>query len=294
VQRLRGMSGGEVLQGLSEGHGQQSTLDFRLLGPIEIILEGKPHAPGGRAEQSLLALLLLNPGQVLPAARLIELLWEEAGMPADPVNALQNRVSKTRRVLAGLGTSTPALATTAGGYRLELPRSAVDVHRFTDALEHARRITDSPAEADLAYEAALGVWRGSALSGLEAEPWAEKEISRLHDLRLAATEERLSLAVASGRQREVLEQIRQLVDEHPLREGMTHLLMRALYLSGRQAEALDTYHKLRVNLDEQLGLEPSPHVRDLEARILRQDPELGLRRPVASCPAPSSDLVRRP
>ncbi|KAA1427400.1 AfsR/SARP family transcriptional regulator [Nocardioides antri] len=251
-------------------------LDFRLLGPFEVVAADGAVVSVGRAERSLLALLLLNPGKVLPSSRIIHLLWEEEQIPRDPANALQTRVSKVRRTLAQLPGDAPRLTTTPGGYRLDVPRAAVDVHRFSDLVAEARhRVVESPAEAEHALEQALGLWRGPAFSGLENAPWTEPEARRLDDLRVSAAEERLSLAIAAGRAREVIDPIRSLVDDQPTHEGLTALLMRALYLSGRQADALDAYHRLRQVLDDELGLEPSAHLRVLESQILRQDPALG-------------------
>lgn len=252
------------------------TLDFLLLGPFEVLAVDQPPLTLGRAEQSLLALMLLNPQQVLPSSRLVSLLWEEATLPADPLNALQNRVSKTRRALSALGADAPELVTVSGGYRLDVQKESVDVHRFTSHLARARRAAaESPASAEAELAAALALWRGTPLAGLEDEPWVSKEAHRLGELRLEATEERLSLAIATGRQREVVDELRRLVEANPLHEGMAHLLMRSLYLSGRQADALQVYRDLKRTLDDELGLEPSVHLRDLEASILRQDPELG-------------------
>ena len=115
-----------------------TNLDFRLLGPFEVLAVDRATLTLGRAEQSLLALMLLNPQEVLPSSRLVSLMWEAATLPADPLNALQNRVSKTRRALSALGADAPQLVTVSGGYRLEVPRESVDVHRFTAHVARAR------------------------------------------------------------------------------------------------------------------------------------------------------------
>ncbi|MFC0682645.1 BTAD domain-containing putative transcriptional regulator [Lysobacter korlensis] len=249
-------------------------MEFRLLGPFEVLVDGATVPIGGQAERSLLALLLLHPGEAQSTSRLIEQLWGDDSAPVDPVNAVQIRVSKLRRALSRLGPTPPALVTSAGGYRLEVDPDAVDVHRFLKDVADARNESD-PAASESRLAAALELWRGAPLIDFLDEPWATAEADRLKEVRLAAAEERIGAALRGGRARSVLDEVRRLVDANPLHEALAGLLIWALYLLGRQADALAAYQLIRERLDEELGLEPSTALRELEARVLRQDPALG-------------------
>lgn len=249
---------------------------FRLLGAMELDLDGRPAKLPGPAERKLLALLLLSPGRTVPTSTLMDRLWSEGTLPDNPVNAVQLRVSKLRRALAGLGLDV--VRRESSGYRVDVDPSTVDVHvfalRIRDArAEIARAGTPSAAAVEL-YDAALGLWRGDPLADFAGEMWASVEAARLVQLRLAAMTERAQVVLALGRHSEVVASLGSVVREQPQQEALAGLLMTALFQGGRQAEAVEIFLRTRTVLDDELGLEPSAQLRTLYQRILRQDPQL--------------------
>lgn len=252
---------------------------FRLLGPMEILVNGRPEAMPGAAERAVLVQLLLSPGRTIPATMLVDRLWSESSLPVDPMNALQIRVSKLRRSLNKIGV--PEVVTREGvGYRANVDPASVDAIDFVARVREAR----SRSEADDggarvaslgAYDEALALWQGDALSDFAAEQWAAMEAARFSKLKLTALTERAQIALALGRQAEVVADLEPLVAHDPTLESLTGLLMVALYRSDRQTEALEAYHRTRQVLDESLGLEPSLTLRSLHERVLRQDEALG-------------------
>ncbi len=250
---------------------------FRLLGPMEIEVGGQPARLPGAAERALLAQLLLAPGRTIPATTLVDRLWAESALPVDPMNALQVRVSKLRRSLSAIGAAD-LVARDGVGYRATVEPEWVDAVDFVSRVR-AVRAPAPTREGDLdrleAYDDALGLWRGEALSDFNTEPWATPEAIRLAELRLAALTERAQIALALDRHHEVVGDLEPMVAADPTHESLAALLMVALYRSGRQADALDVYARTRVTLDESLGLEPSASLRSLHERVLRQDPSLG-------------------
>jgi len=259
-------------------------LRFRLLGPMEIVFEGRALSLPGSAERALLAQLLLSPGRTIPASMLIDRLWAESSLPVDPTNALQIRVSKLRRSLKA--NHTPDLVTREGvGYRANVDPQAVDAIDFANQVRLARAATAEAAgqqmgpetlETNLAvYDAALDLWRGEPLSDFDTEQWAISEAARLNALRITALTERAQTALALGRHDEVVHDLEPVVGGDPTLESLAGLLMVALYRSGRQADALEVYARTRHTLDEALGLEPSVTLRSLQERVLRQDESLG-------------------
>jgi predicted ATPase/DNA-binding SARP family transcriptional activator len=250
-------------------------VEVRLLGPLEVVVDGEVHRLPGAGERGLLALLALQAGRVAPADRLVDALWGEE-LPANPANALQLRVSKLRRALAAMGGPAEAVVTRPPGYVLDAGLARVDAARAAGDVQSARELAaanDVAAALD-AYRRALDTWRGPALAEFGDAPWAVGEARRLEELQLAAAEERLALELEVGRHAEVLDEIEALVDAQPLRERPYGLLMLARYRAGRQADALAAYQQARDVLGEELGLDPSPELRELEAAILRQDEAL--------------------
>ncbi len=254
-------------------------LGFRLLGPMEIVVGGRTTRLAGAGERALLAQLLLSPGRTIPATMLVDRLWAESALPADPMNALQVRVSRLRRSLAAVGA--PDLVARDGvGYRAAVVPEAVDAVDFVRRIRTARAAAaaqDGAAgpEELAAYDDALELWRGEPLSDFNTEPWATAEAVRLTELRLAALTERAQIALALNLHQEVVEDLEPMLAEDPTLESLAGLLMVALYRSGRQADALDVYTRTRLTLDESLGLEPTASLRSLHERVLRQDPSLG-------------------
>jgi DNA-binding SARP family transcriptional activator len=252
-------------------------MKFRLLGPVEVVGDDGPLLLGGPKQRALLALLLLHQNEALSRDQLTDSLWGERP-PATAQKALQVYVSQLRKLI-----EPERLETTATGYRLHLESGQLDVDRFEAVLGKARRaLTEGHADdASRLFSEALSLWRGPALADLAYEPFAQPEISRLEELRVAAFEGRTEAELALGRQGELTGELQAVASEHPLREHLRWLLMLALYRSGRQAEALEVYQDARQVLVEELGIEPGRELRELEQAILRQDPALDLAPPPA-------------
>jgi DNA-binding SARP family transcriptional activator len=245
-------------------------MDFRLLGPLEVVSEHdrQPVALGGVKQRSVLAALLLQANEVVSTDRLIDLLWG-AAPPATAGKSVQVYVSRLRKAL-GEGR----FATHGHGYLLHAEPEELDLARFERLVEQARRTAPDSAAGKL--REALALWRGPALADLAYERFAQVEIARLEEMRLAVIEQRIDADLAGGRHAELVGELETLVARHPLRERLRCQLMLALYRSARQAEALEAYRAARRELQEELGLDPSAELRQLEQAILRQDPALDL------------------
>jgi DNA-binding SARP family transcriptional activator len=259
-------------------------LEFRLLGPLEVLDGERPLALGAGQQRSLFAVLLLHANEVVSTDRLIDALWGQAP-PATAGKILQVYVSRLRKEL-GDGR----LVTRAPGYALQVDRSESDLARFEQLVGEAQR--SDPGAAAQTLRRALALWRGPALADLSYEAFAQAEIARLDELRWAALEQRIDADLAAGRHAELISELGALIAEHPLREHLRGQLMLALYRAGRQAEALAAYRQAQRELADELGLEPGEELKRLEQAILRQDPALDLAReaPVAA-PAPSRSLL---
>src|SRR4051812_15830250 len=247
-------------------------MEIRLLGPVEVRNDSDRQAPAGRGERALLALLALSPGQVVATTTLIDALWNPDGLPDDPGNALQLRVSKLRRALAAEGAAD-VLGRDGAGYRLDIDPDTVDVHRFTRLVEAGRRTGDANRAVE-AYDAALSLWRGGPLVDLAGEHWATVEIVRLTELRLAAVAERAERLLTLGSYEQVVADLEPIVAEAPTREKIVGQLMTALFNAGRQAEALELFDRTRRVLADELGIDPSRELRGVMEQILRQDPAM--------------------
>jgi DNA-binding SARP family transcriptional activator len=242
-------------------------MEFRILGPLEVVERGRPLELGGPRQRALLAVLLTRANEIVSTDRLIDDLWG-AQPPSTAANALQYHVSQLRKALS----PTEAILTQGPGYLIRVGLDELDLFRFERLVEEARR-APSDVAASLLREA-LGLWRGPALADVAHEPFAQAEILRLEELRLAALERRVDADLALGRHGELVGELELLVREHPLHERLRGQLMLALYGSGRQADALDLYRQTRRLLVEELGVEPSPSLQELERAILRHDPAL--------------------
>jgi predicted ATPase len=242
-------------------------LEFRILGPLEVLRGGRPLVLGPRKQRTLLALLLLNANRVVSTDRLIQELW--AGRPPEgATKTLRSYVSRLRRIVGdGVVLNKPP------GYTLALEPGQLDAHSFESLLGEGREAfaRDDAAEAAASLRAALALWRGAALADLADEPFAQIEASRLEELRVEAIEERIEADLACGRHGELIAELEALVGEQPLRERLWAQLMRALYRSGRQADALAAYREARTLLAEGFGLEAGQELRELEQKILRQE-----------------------
>lgn len=258
------------------------TLDLCVLGPLEIRLDGRSVAVTASKERALLSLLVANHGRTLPVGQLAEDLWE--GSPPESASAaLRVHVSRLRRTLAASGIEG-ILVTRPPGYLLDVPPDAVDTHRFEAHVAEARAAQDDgrPAEAVKAFRAALALWRGPALVEVAASTFATAEAIRLEQSRLTALEDCLAAELACGRHREVTGELEALVHEHVLRERLWELHLLALHRSGRQPDALRAFQDLRSRLGEELGLDPSPRLLELERAIVAHDPTLDWRGPGAA------------
>ncbi|MGH2704236.1 MAG: BTAD domain-containing putative transcriptional regulator [Actinomycetota bacterium] len=234
--------------------------------------------PAGRG-RALLALLVLHAGEVVSAERLIDELWGESPPPTAGT-VVQGLVSKLRKLLEpGRGKGEPAgiIETLGPGYRLAVDPDDVDANRFKRLLDEARLLTGEARSATLAT--ALRLWGGPPLADFTYEPFAQRAITALDELRLAAVEDRIDADLALGRHGEVVAEIEGLVAGHPFRERLRGQLMLALYRAGRQADALAAFHAARTALVEELGIEPGPALRELEQAILNQDRSLDAREP---------------
>jgi predicted ATPase/DNA-binding SARP family transcriptional activator len=268
-----------------------NSLEIRLLGPFEVVAGGRQADVTGTKRQALLALLALHRARVLGVAELIDALWG-ADLPSSPRNALQHHVARLR---AALGQET--IVASDDGYALV--DAAVDALDFEELLGEARlalREGDAAAGAE-AVALALGLWRGPALQGLTDTTWFSGEARRLEALRVDALEEQFEAALALGEHREIVSALRAAVEESPFRERLWGQLMLALYRSGRQADALDTFQEARGELARELGLEPGPDLQRLQAAILAHDPTVapvhGAQRRRGNLPARATSFVDR-
>ena len=254
-------------------------MDFHILGPLEALDGGQPVTLGGSKLRAVLALLLLHRGETLSSERLIDELWGE-DPPATAAKTLQVHVSRLRKALAsGAGSdAADVVVTSAHGYTLEIDPEQLDADRFERLLNDGRSelAAHRPEQALAALEQALALWRGPALADLAYEAFAQAEIARLEDLRVAAMEQLIEAKLALGRHGEVVGQLETLVVEHPYRERLRAQLMLALYRSDRQADALQAYQDARRKLVEELGIEPGERLRELEGAILAHDESLAV------------------
>src|SRR4051812_6687192 len=266
-------------------------MEVRVLGPVELVIDGQARSLPGPGERELLALLALAAGRVVAVPALVDGLWAEA-LPANPGNALQVRVSKLRRALVAAGAPGELVVTRPPGYLLHLDRGEVDALRFADQVAAARASTDAdPVTAAGLYREALVAWRGPALAEFADAAWAATEAARLAELHLAAREELVDLELAAGRHTEVLGELEALRAAHPLRERLHGRLMLALYRAGRQADALAAYQRARTVLDAELGLEPGAELRGLQEAILQQRPDLAAPARTATVAAPDGSAT---
>lgn len=242
-------------------------MEFRILGPLEVAEEGRPVALGGAKQRALLGLLLLTPNRPVSVDRLIDAMWS-GDPPAGAANALQYHVSQLRRLL-GDGA---AIMTQEPGYLIRLDSHQLDLLRFERLVAEAE-LVDAPLARQLLGEA-LGLWRGEPLAGVANDVLSRAELQRIEAARLAALERRIAADLTLGRHAQLIPELEGLVRVNPLHEGLVGELMQALYGAGRQADALEVYRTTRATLDAELGIEPSPFLRELERGILRQDPTL--------------------
>jgi DNA-binding SARP family transcriptional activator len=261
-----------------------------ILGPLEVLDDGRRVALGGDRQRALLALLLIHANEAVSAERLIDELWGERP-PQTAAKTLQVHISRLRKALpqpAGPG-GDGTVVTREHGYELSVDRERVDSLVFERLVAEARGELAAKrfGRARSLLEEALSLWRGPPLAEFAYERFAELEIARLEELRISAREELLEAKLALGHHAEVVGELELLISEHPYRGRLRAQLMLALYRSDRQAEALQTYQDSRRTLVEELGIEPSERLRELERAILAQDPKLAFVEQEWSVPEPA-------
>jgi DNA-binding SARP family transcriptional activator len=260
-------------------------LEYRILGPLEVVGELGPLRLRGPKQRATLAILLLSANRVVSVERLADDLYSGA-TPVTAVTQVQRQISELRKLLG----SSSGIETRSPGYVLRVSPDQLDLNRFErfteDAIEALSR-GDASVAADL-LRRALGLWRGAALADLAYESFAQVSIERLEEIRLAALEQRIEAELVLGRHAELVGELEELVAEHPLRERLCRQLMLALYRSGRQAEALDVYRSTRAELVDEFGIEPTPTLHGLERAILTQDPSLDLERVTPAVMGPAA------
>ncbi|MGH3082927.1 MAG: ATP-binding protein [Gaiellaceae bacterium] len=270
-------------------------IEFHVLGPLEVVRQGRALQIGAGKQRALLAVLLLHANEVVSTDRLIDELWG-ARPPATAPKIVQGYVSQLRKAFAAQSDGDePAsggrdlLLTRAPGYVLRLEQGQLDVERFEALSAKGRAALAAGAAHDASnfLREALDLWRGPALADFAFDAFAQEEIARLEELHLATLEERIDADLALGRHADLVPELEALVGRHPLRERPRGQLMVALYRCGRQAEALQVYQETRRALVQELGLEPSRGLQELEQEILRQDSSLDL--PPAAVPREPRD-----
>src|SRR6266516_6522904 len=246
-------------------------MEFLVLGPVEVRIDGKAVPLGGPKQRALLALLLLNANKPVSRSRLIDAVWGERA-PASVERSLDNYVSRLRTLVG-----PDRLERRPPGYLLRVEPGELDLERFEALLEQGRAAgaAGDPATARGRLRDALGVWRGRALADLASELPLGMEAERLEERRLLALEGRIDAELALGGGPELVGELERLVSEHPFQQRLLGQLMLSLYRAGRPAEALAAYQAFRRRFAEELGLEPSAELRALERRILEQDATLG-------------------
>jgi signal transduction histidine kinase/DNA-binding SARP family transcriptional activator len=276
-------------------------MEIRVLGPLEVLVAGRPVRLGGRRQRGVLAVLALRANETVGLGQLIDELWGDHA-PASATNTVQTYISHLRRALEpGRQPGTPArvLAARPGGYMLCVDPDQIDCLRFERLLTEGRQALDSnrPRTAAELLRAALSLWRGPALADFAGEPLAALGGARLEELRLVALETRISADLALGAHAQLVAELRALVAAHPLREQLCAQLMLALYRSRRQTEALQVYRQIRAQLANELAVEPSAELQRLERAILQHHPDLDWHSPPdpsSSHPAAATPAVHAP
>ena len=271
-------------------------MQFRILGPVEVLDDDGVSVPLGPPRQhALLAALLVHLGEPMPVERLIGLLWGEAAPPSAPT-IVHGSVAGLRRALEAVGSRGRVLVRQASGYALGVPANDVDALRFEQLVDEGRRqVRDDPEQASALLARALSSWHGPPLAGVNA-PFAAGAVHRLEELRLEAVEARAEADLALGRHTDLVSELEAIVSEHPLRERPWALLMVALYRCGRQSDALAAYQSVRRILDEQLGVLPGPELEALQHAVLQHHPSLdppGATPARSTLPRPLGEFVGR-
>jgi DNA-binding SARP family transcriptional activator len=269
-------------------------LSFRILGPLEIITEPRVLHPKGSLQSALLTTLLASARQLVPTDALIVELWGEQH-PARVENALQAHISRLRRRLSALEPDggESKLVTHASGYQLMVRDEELDASCFINGLEDIRgRAHSDPAAAARRLRCLLSLWRGSAFGSMPLGPLRQAASARYEESRVAALELLFEQELRDGNHAKIIPELRELLARYKFQERFRQQLMVALYRCGRQADALNVYRELWHRLSEELGLEPSPTMRQYERAILDHDPSLSFRSSVR--PGAGSEMAPSP
>jgi DNA-binding SARP family transcriptional activator len=269
--------------------GDETRLRFNVLGPLEAWENGTRLRLGGSIQERVLVSLLLEAGKVLPVSRLVAATWDE-DPPPTAFHQVRKAVADLRRRIVG---GSEALVTDGPGYRAVVGETQLDLSEFDARVRQAKAATAEGrlAEAVHGYRGALALWRGPVLSG-SGGPVIEAAATALEERRLAAAEQFFELRLRVGETSELVPDLRELITQHPLREPLRGQLMLALYRSGRQAEALEEYGRVRELLVEELGIDPGPQLAKVYEGILRESPELAAphpQPPAAPTPPPPAE-----
>ncbi|CAL9385408.1 hypothetical protein SUDANB150_01138 [Streptomyces sp. enrichment culture] len=259
---------------------------FRMLGPLEVVADGRPIPLGGTKQRATLAYLLLNANRVVTTSELLNALWTEGDAPTTARKILQNSIWGLRRAFAAhqAGHLSETLVTKAPGYMIRLDPGQVDLHVFHRLVDEGRLAlrSGSPDQASRTLREALDLWRGQALTDLAEAGFRWPQLAAAENTRLDALEDYAEAELLCGRHQSVLAALESVVESEPLRERMCGQLMLALYRCGRQADALDVYSRLRASLIDNLGLEPGRELQSLQQAILNHDSGLYPAGPAAS------------
>ncbi|HSJ71971.1 MAG TPA: BTAD domain-containing putative transcriptional regulator, partial [Acidimicrobiia bacterium] len=247
-----------------------------VLGPLVIEVGGSVRAISSPSQRTILLRLAIEPGHTASIDQLVDALWP-TGAPKNPPNALRYHVWKLRESLG----DASLMETTHDGYRLVIDGDTIDAQRFETLTARASSL-DEPSQALALLDEALALWRGHPFTDARDAEFAQAEIRRLTEAHRIAREGRAKALVGVGRSAEAIPELEGLLEVHPYSEGSWTALMTALYREGRQSDALQAYQRARAALGEDLGLEPSPELRDLEVRVLLHDDRLAFPVPVAS------------
>lgn len=241
-------------------------MQFRVLGPVEVVADGAPRPLGGPKQRVVVGMLVAAAGRPVPVDSLLQAIYGEDACPGNKAS-LQTFVSNLRHVLGDV------IVRSSGGYLIDCAPVAIDAVRFDDLVRAAMACSD-PNRIAAGLREALATWRGDPYADVVAHGYLDGEITRLAELRLAALEARIDADMRTGRHRYVVAELDALTAEYPLRENLLAMHMLALYRSGRQAEALQAFAKIRVALVECLGIVPCAELQALEHRILEHDRSL--------------------
>lgn len=266
-------------------------MEYRVLGPLEVIDGNREINLGSHKQRAILAMLLIERGRVASTDALIDRLWGDEP-PATAVATLQAYLSNLRKALEPDRPARRApkiLVSRANGYALHLEEGELDAARFEQLVREGKELLEKQrfADARAPFETALGLWRGGALSDFEFDSFAVQEISRLEELRMSALEDRIEADLALGHHGALVAELRPLVDRHPLRERLRGQLALAFYRDARQADALEILREGRARLADELGIDPGPELRRLEEAVLRQDTELDWQPPPRAIAVPA-------